>query len=68
MCFGCFLFAMSFAKDWKGDLQILDEMVKTKQPKVGIMEKVVEFTRTHSNVKQLSSIDRFEETADFFYF
>lgn len=51
---GAFLFALSFAEDWKVDLQILDEMVKTKQPKADIFKQVTEFVRSNSIMKQLS--------------
>lgn len=54
MGFGCYLFALSFAKDWKYALYTLDGLGKTKQSKLDIIKRVNEFVRSYSEVKQLS--------------
>lgn len=58
LAIGSALFAFSFANDWKGDMRILDRMVKTKERKqnrqADISKQVTEFIRTHSYVRQLS--------------
>lgn len=51
---GSFLFAWSFAKDWKNHLQALHQMVHTKSSKTDILENLNEFIRSHSTEKQLS--------------
>lgn len=52
--FGAFLFALAFAKDFKGDLRMINEMAKAKQPNVNVLKKLNEFVRCYSNVAQLS--------------
>lgn len=56
MSLGWFLIALSLNKDWKDDVQALDEMVKTKQSKADMIKLAAEFIRSHSNVKQLSQL------------
>lgn len=54
MGLGCFLFALSFAKDWQCALFTLDELGKTKQSKLDVIKHVNEFVRSYSEVKKLS--------------
>lgn len=53
LAIGTFVFALFVAKNWKNDLQQLDEMVKIKQPKADICEWTNEFIRSHMDVKRL---------------
>ena len=47
------------AKDWKHNLRTLDKMVKAEPYKADVSKPIKEFVRSHSFVKELSSI-RFE--------
>lgn len=52
--FEAFLFALTFAEDFKGDFRTLNEMAKTKRSTANFLERINEFVRSYSNVKQLS--------------
>lgn len=52
---GAFSFALTFAKDFKGDLHAINEMANTKQHNGDILKRTNEFIRSYSNVSQLSS-------------
>lgn len=54
MALGAFSFVISFAEDWLGDLNKLNEMVKMEQSKTDIIEQVTELARSHSIIKELS--------------
>lgn len=51
-----FIFAYSLTKDWKRDLRMLKKMAKTKKSDADIYERLIEFIRSHSNVKKLSEL------------
>lgn len=56
--FGAFLLALTFAKDWKGDLRTINKMAKTELPKADILKRIDEFLRSYSNMTQLSHFVR----------
>lgn len=60
---GTFLFAFTLSKCWKGDLNTLDKIVRTKQSKTRIIKHINEIVRSHANVKQLSRLSTLTCTA-----
>lgn len=51
---GGHLFNWTFVENWKRELEIINELLKTKKTRTKISKRFTQFIRSHSRVKQLS--------------